>query len=102
MPDTALDSPVLILALELFGIGAGGRVRRAISVTFESDGRHGNSRTLCQALFELVIFRLAFRQAEPPAIIMDYDTDVVRIVERLRGAVERGIVEVPFWRSRLP
>jgi hypothetical protein len=33
---------------------------------------------------------------------MDHDVDVIRVVERRGGSIERGIVEVPFRRSGLP
>src|SRR5208282_578907 len=44
----------------------------------------------------------AFSQAEPPAVVMDHDGDVVRIVEGRRAAIERGVVELPFRRGELP
>ena len=50
-------------------------------------------------LFQIVVFRLAFSQAEPPAVIVDHDGDVIRIVEGRRAAIERGVVEVPLRRS---
>ena len=55
-----------------------------------------------QALFQLVVLRLAVRQAEPPAIIVDHDADMVRIVEGCRAALECRILEVPPWRSYAP
>jgi hypothetical protein len=33
---------------------------------------------------------------------MDHDADMIRIVESRCAAIERGIVEVPVWRSELP
>src|SRR5258708_838845 len=33
---------------------------------------------------------------------MDHDADVIRVVEGRGAALERGIVEVPVWRSELP
>jgi hypothetical protein len=50
----------------------------------------------------MIVFRLALGQAEPPAIIVDRDGDVVRIVERRRAPVERRVIEVPLRRSQLP
>ena len=47
-------------------------------------------------------FALAGGKTEPPAIVVDYDGDVVRVIEGDGGAIERGIVEVPFWRRDLP
>ena len=55
-----------------------------------------------EPLFELVVFRLAFGQAEPPAIIVDHDGDVIRIVEGRGAAIERRVVELPFGRGDLP
>ena len=67
VPDAALDGPVRISARELSGIGAGLRVRCAIGVTFKGDRRHGDDRTVGEPFFQIVIFRLAFGQAEPPS-----------------------------------
>ena len=102
VPDAALDDPVRIFAGEFLGIGAGVRVWCAIGITFKGDGGHGDDRTFGKPLFQIVIFRLAFSQAEPPAVIMDHDGDVIRVVEGRRAAIERGIVEVPLRRSELP
>ncbi len=52
--------------------------------------------------FQLVIFRFAFRQAEAPAVVVYYDLDMIRIVERRGAALERGVVEIPLWRCDLP
>ena len=41
-------------------------------------------------------------EAEPPAIIVDHDGNVVRIVESGRAAIEGGVVEIPFRRRDLP
>src|ERR1700676_5213306 len=73
-----------------------------IGITFKGNGRHGDDRAFGKPLFKNLIFRLAFSQTEPPAVIMDHDADMIRIVEGRCAALERGIVEVPFWRSELP
>ena len=77
-------------------------MRRTIGITFESNGGHGDERKFNKALFQIVIFRLAFGQSEPPPIIMDHDADVIRIIERRCAAIEGSIVKVPFRRSELP
>ena len=41
---------------------------------------------LAQALLERVVFGLALHQAEAPAIVVDHDRDMIRIVERRRAA----------------
>ena len=70
-----------------------------IGITFKGDGRHGDDRTFGKPLFQIVIFRLAFSQTEPPAVIMNHDADMIRVVEGRCGAIERGIIEVPLRRS---
>src|ERR1700743_2363907 len=96
------NSPVRVFAREFFGVSAGFRVWRAVGLTFKCDGRYSNYRAGGEALFQLVIFRLAFCQAEPPAVIVDDDADVIVIVEGGRAAIEGGVVEIPFRRSELP
>ena len=97
-----VDDPVRIFAREFLGVGTGVRVRRTIGIAFKGDGGHGDDRTFGKPLFQIVIFRLAFSQAEPPAVIMDHDGDMIRIVEGRCAAIERGIIEVPLRRSDLP
>src|SRR3979490_2157270 len=102
VPDAALDEPVRIFAREFLGIGTGIRVWCTIGIAFKGNGGPGNDRAFGKPLFQIVIFRLAFSQAEPPAIIMDYDADVIRVVKGRSRAIERGIIEVPLRRSDLP
>src|SRR5438105_9312866 len=94
MTYAAGSRPVLVVAGEHLGVSGGLRMRRAVGITLKSDGRHGNRRKFGQPLFQIIIFRFAVREPKPPAIIMDYDGDVIRIVERRRAAIERGVVEV--------
>src|SRR5829696_6001661 len=96
VPDTSLDNPMRIGAREFPGIGTRLRVWRAIGITFERDGRDGDHRARRQPLFQIVKVRLTVSQPEPPAVVMDDDGDVIRVVERRRAALERGIVEVPL------
>ena len=102
MPDAAVDDPVRIFAREFVGIGTAVRVWCTIGVTFKGDGRYGDDRACSKPLFQIVIFRLAFSQAEPPAVIMDDDADMIRIVEGRRTAIEGCIIDVPLRRSELP
>lgn len=81
VPDAALDQPMLVLAQEFPGIGAAVRMRRSVGIALKRDGRHGNVRTLRQPLFQIVVLRLTIGQAEPPAVVMDNDGNLVRIVE---------------------
>ena len=100
--DAARDGPVLVFAGEFLGVRTGLRVRCAIGVAFECDGRHCDDRRLRKPLFQIVVFRLTLREAEPPAVIMDDDCNVIRVVERCGATIEGGIVEIPFGRSKLP
>ena len=77
-------------------------MRRAIGVAFHCDRRNGDDRRSSEPFLQSVIFRLAFRQSEAPAIIVNHDGDVIGIVERRRGAIECRIVEVPFRRRQPP
>src|ERR1700678_3257246 len=73
-----------------------------IGIPFHGNGGYGDGRCGCKPLFQIVIFWLTFSQVEPPAVIVDYDRDMIRIVERRRRAIEGGIIEVPLRRSDLP
>src|SRR5947209_5372940 len=75
---------------------------RTVGITFKGDGGHGNHGSCGQPLFQIVIFRLTFSQADPPAVIMDDDLDVIRIVEGGCATLERRVVEFPSRRSELP
>src|SRR3954452_9637780 len=75
VPDPACDEPVLVLAREFLGVSAGIRVRRAVRVALERNGWRRDCRERGQPLLEAVVFRLAFSQAEAPAVIMDDDVD---------------------------
>jgi hypothetical protein len=69
---------------------------RPIRITFEGNALHGDNRRGGQPLFQIVVLRLAFGHAEPPAVVVDHDADMVRVVESLRAAIERGVVEIPL------
>ena len=81
MTDTARYIPVLIFASEFMGIGRRVRVRSSIGVPFQRDGWNANRRGLCQLLFGIIVFLLAFGKSKPPAVVMDDDGDMVGIVE---------------------
>src|SRR5713226_3829016 len=102
VPDAALDDPVRIFTREFLGIGTGVWMRRTIGITFKGNGGHGYDRTSGKPLLQIVIFRLAFSQCESPAIIMDHDADVIRIVEGRCTAIEGCVIEIPFRRGGLP
>ena len=96
VPDAARDGPVRVRARELRRVGAGFRMGRAVGITFEGDRRHGDDRALGQLLFEIVVLCLALGQAKAPAVVVDHDADVIRVVKGRGAPVERRIVEVPL------
>ena len=59
-------------------------MRCTIGITFHRYGGHGDDRTFGQPFFEIIIFRFAFGEALPPAVVVDDDFNVVRIAYRLR------------------
>ena len=85
-----------IAAREFLRVGGGLQMRRPVRVAFHSDRGQGNHGRLGEPLFQIVIASLAVGQREPPAVVVDGNGDVIRIVERLGAAVERRVVEVPF------
>ena len=69
---------------EFLGIGTALRIWCTIGITFKSNGRHGDDRAFGKPLFQIVLFRFDFSQAEPPAVIMDHDADMIRVVQARR------------------
>src|SRR5262249_36298006 len=100
--DAAFDSPVLVLAGELVGVRARLRVRRAVGITFERDRRYCDRWVFREPSFQIVIFRLALRETEPPAVIVADNGDVIGIFESRRAAIKGRVVEVPLRRGNLP
>ncbi len=81
VPYPALEKARRIPARELLPVRTGFRMRRTVGIAFEGNGGHGDDRTPCQSLFELVVPRLALGEAETPSIVMNYDLDMIRVVE---------------------
>ena len=96
MPDAARDGSMRVFAGEFFGIGGGFGMRRAIGVALEGNGRHGDDRRFGKPLFQIVVFWLTLREPKSPAIIVNHDGDVIRVIERRRTAVESGVIEARF------
>jgi hypothetical protein len=93
---------MFVLARELLGIGRRVRVGCAIGIPFQGDRRNADHRELGEPLLQSIVFGLTFRQSKPPAVIVDRDRDVIRVVECRSAAIEGGIVEIPLRRSKLP
>ena len=64
--------------------------------------RHRDDRTNREPILEGVISRLALSHTKAPAIVVDDDADVIRVVEGRGAAVERRVIEAPLRRRRLP
>jgi hypothetical protein len=94
--NAAFDQPVLVLAEEFVAIRRRHRMRRTVGIAFKGDRGHGDDRSRAQLRFQIIVSLIAGRQADPLAIVVDHDRDVIRIVEGLGGALERCIVEMPF------
>src|SRR5918992_2545986 len=102
VPNTASQISVYVFPGELRGIGRRSRVRRAVGVPFKRDRGHGDDRTGREPILEGVVGWLAFCQTEAPAVVVDDDADVIRVVERRGAAIERRFIEVPLWRCDPP
>src|SRR5215831_2427222 len=100
--DPAAYGAVLVFAGELRGVRGRIRVRRAVRVALECDGGNGDDGTRRQLGFQISVFGFAVGEPESPAIVVDDDGDVIRVVERRGAQVESGIVESPLRRRRLP
>ena len=71
-------------------------MRCTVGIALHGDRRYADHWRLGKPSFEFLVFRLAGGEAEPPAIVMDHDGDVVRVVECGGAAIERGIIELPL------
>src|SRR5580658_8177486 len=87
VPCGSLHDLMGIFAREFFAIGgAVGGGCNSIGFTIQSDRRYADERTRSQLIFKTVIFGIAFGEAQTPAVIVDHDGDVIRVVERCRAA----------------
>src|SRR4029450_13586237 len=99
VPDARCEVPVRILAREFRRVSTGLDVERAIGVALHRDRGHSDDRACRKALFQIVIFPLAVDQPESPAVVVDHDSDMIRVVESRRAAIVRGVVEHATPRS---
>lgn len=78
--------------------GGHGERGRTIEIARDGDRRRRNYRSLGKLLFQALVSRFTSCEAQPPAVIVDHDTDVIRVIERRRGAAESGIIKSPLRR----
>src|SRR5215203_4174493 len=81
VPDASRNMPVLIRAGKFIRICRGFWMWCTVGIAFHGDRRNVDNRALCKPLFQIVVFRLASGEAQSPAIIVDDDLNVIRIVE---------------------
>src|ERR1700722_13605629 len=77
-------------------------MRRTVGVAFHRNGWNADGRALRKSIFEIGVFRLALDQAQSPTVVVNYDGDMIGVVERRGGTIKRGIIEIPLRRSKLP
>jgi hypothetical protein len=92
---------VRVGAGELPGIG-GAVGRRSVEIAADRDRGHIDDGSLEESLLECVVLALAVGEAQPPAVVVDDDVDVVGVVERRRAALVGRVVELPLRRRELP
>jgi hypothetical protein len=101
VPDAPFQDSVRVL-LENFlayntGSGCG-----AIGIAFKRDGGHRDDWSRRKLSFKLVVLRLFLSQPQPPTVVMDHHTDMIRVVECLRRLLERRVVKTPLRGRGLP
>jgi hypothetical protein len=78
------------------------RMRRPVRAALECDCRHTDAGRRCQLLLHRIVRCFTGREPQAPAIVVDRDGDMVRVVERARGSIEGRVIEGPFRRGELP
>src|SRR5690242_3758118 len=77
-------------------------VRRTVGVTLHGNCRHRDRRGCRKRRFGRFVAWLALSEAQPPAIIVDDNRDMVGVVEAAGRAFVSRIVEMPLGRGGLP
>src|SRR5579863_5004643 len=102
VPNSTADKAVCISAREFPAICRVRWMRCTIGIAFKGNRWHSDDRRFGEPLFEVVVSLLAFGQSHAPAVVMDHDGYVVRVIIGRGAAIEGSSVEVPLWRSELP
>src|SRR5580700_9394572 len=96
VPYAAGEVAMLVPTDVLLGIDARVSMRCAVRVAFQRDCRTSD-RWKCRDLFlQFIVFSLAGLQAQIPAVVVQRDTNEIRIFKRRSRAIERFIVERPL------
>src|SRR5688500_14454798 len=80
VPDARKDT-MRISAGKLAGVGFS-ICSDTVEIARNGDGRDRDRRSLEQFLFELAVLRFAVSHAQAPAVVVNYDVDMVGIFER--------------------
>src|SRR5437763_1248256 len=92
--DATGNDAVCVFAQELLRVRAGVWMRRAIRIALQRDRRDTDRWRGGEPRFHFVIPGLAVSQAKSPAIVVDHNVYVIRIVEGRCAPIECGVVEV--------
>ena len=81
-----------------------GRIRMwcAVCVALERDRGHGDDGAFGEPLLQFCVPSFAVSQPESPAVVVNRDGDVIRVVEGRCAALEGRVVEVPPRRRGPP
>lgn len=71
-------------------------MRRSVGVALHRDRRHMDLGTDRKPGFEFVEPFFTFRQAQPPAVVMNDDRDVIGIGKCFCTPIEGRVVELPL------
>lgn len=96
MADAALEIVVSIFPGEFAGISCGVRMRRPVGITFQRNGWYADRWRRGKLLFQLRILWLAGGCTYAPAIIMDDNGYMIRVVKCCSGTVKRAVGKVPL------
>src|SRR5579871_495086 len=102
MADAPCDQAVLVAAGELRPVGRRLGMWCAVGVALHRDRGYADRRRRGELPLERIVARLPLRDPKPPAVVVDHDRDVIRVVERLGRAFIGRIIEAPLWRRGLP
>ena len=69
---------------------------RAVRIALERDRGNCDHGPVCELFLQFGVFGFPVCNPESPAIVVDHDCDVVRVVEGSCAARERRVVEVPL------
>ena len=97
MADAVCDEPMRVAAPELFRVTLGVWMRSDVRVAFHGDRRHVDVGSPRQMALEHVVLQFALGEADPPSVIVNDDTDMVRVGDGCGTPVDGGVIEATLW-----